>query len=365
MIQSLKTSPLISTQKLTEQLFQVLQEIANKIEIKANFLICHPDYHSLEIPTEMRNRLDNLPATLQKKYLSLQLRTFIYGIYYNGSMIKDLTIDQKRRNLPLDLENNTFLGIDLDFYEQLHQSNNGEGYFDSGWLILAEEHKNSLVVFKNGLRLHIQRDIHLQPQTKNAQIGDNVAVLMPKNLLQNGFYMAVGNAGYQNNDSTAETVRIYFNLTPQGSIQVMESLTYSLNEIYIPFTFKVLYNPSDYERYDSGVLYFNKSHYQKIKPILLTIYQQYQEQFKPEIPLFTLQLASGLGLAEEPKQKFASQESFGMNRCQLVANGLLDAWETGDNSSAIRMEKILQQFSLLGLDWQRPYLNPNSEDIYH
>lgn len=79
--------------------------------------------------------------------------------------------------------------------------------------------------------------------------------------------------------------------------------------------------------------------------------------FKSEIPLFTKQLAIGLGLAEEPDQKFAVQESFGMNRCQIVANGLLEAWYQGDDLPEVRMQAILGQFSHLGIELQRPYVN--------
>jgi len=53
-----------------------------------------------------------------------------------------------------------------------------------------------------------------------------------------------------------------------------------------------------------------------------------------------------------------------MNRCQIVANGLLSARQNGDESPDNRMASIREHFSLLGIDWQRSYLNANSEDIY-
>ena len=86
--------------------------------------------------------------------------------------------------------------------------------------------------------------------------------------------------------------------------------------------------------------------------------------FQPEIPLFTKQLAPGLGLAEEPDYKFGPQESFGRNRCQIIANGLMEAWHKGDELPYSRMDAIVQHFSLLGIDWRRAYLNASSEDIY-
>ena len=92
------------------------------------------------------------------------------------------------------------------------------------------------------------------------------------------------------------------------------------------------------------------------------VYGEAQPHFQPEVPLFTMQLEPGLGLAEEPDQKFAEKESFGINRCQIVANGLLEAWHNGHSEE--KMTSILQQLSLLGIDWQRAYLNANSENIY-
>jgi hypothetical protein len=159
-------------------------------------------------------------------------------------------------------------------------------------------------------------------------------------------------------------VRVYFNLIPESAVAVMNSLTQQLNAIPIPFTFKVLYNAADYGRYDSGVLYFEKHNYSAVWSVLQRVFAENQAHFQTEIPLFTKQLALGLGLAEEPNCKFGVQESFGMNRCQIVANGLLEAWHSEDDSPEQRMNAILQHFSLLGIDWQRAYLNANSEDIY-
>ncbi|MBW4509294.1 MAG: hypothetical protein KME64_22645 [Scytonematopsis contorta HA4267-MV1] len=346
---------------IDEQLLSVLEDIVQKVEIHSDFSIRHPDYKPLEISKEVTERFLKSPLEMQYKYLSLQLRNFIYGIYYNGSLKSSLALDNKENALPQDWENNTLLGVDLEFYERLHENNHGLGYFDPAWSVVREEIDGSLAVSKNGLRLHIHRDKHLQLSDMSAKLGDSVAVLMPKNIVQNGFYMAVSNVLSQGHGNI---VRVYFNFTADAAVEVMGGLTKLLNAIPIFFRFKVLYNPDEYKRCDSGVLYFEKFYYKSVHKVLEAVYLENKSCFGSEVPLFTMQLAPGLALAEEPDNKFADQESFGMNRCQIVANGLLEGWLRGDCSAEGRLKAILRQFSRLGIDLQGVYLNSGSEGVY-
>ena len=318
----------------TSSLLDTLKDITEKVELTSNFAIIHPEYKPFELPEEVIQRISNLPEEMQINYWSLQLRGFLYGIYYSGSLREALAIKTENQDIPLNLENNTFLGVDLEFYEKIHCSNHGKGYYDSGWMVIEEENEDSLIVSKGELKLYIEREKHLQPEQREAKVGDSVSILMPKNVVQNGFYMAVSNAGSHSQgtpETPPEIVRVYFNLIPDGVITAMEMITKELNSLSLPFTFKVLYNPGDYTRFDSGVLYFDKCNYQIFKPVLEKIYTEAQSYFKPEIPLFTKRLAPGLGLAEEPNIRFTEVESFGMNRCQIIANGLLKAKAQGNN----------------------------------
>lgn len=351
------------------QLLEALQDIVRNVQIESNFRIAHPGYKSLELSTEELSRFQQMPQRLQDKFLSLQLRNFLYGIYYSGSLRSDLALDSTSNSVAVKkkLENNTFLGIDLEFFAQLHKSNCGKGYFQPGWRIIGQEDDGSLAVKAGSLTLHIDSERHLQEKDKQAVVGDLVAIWTPSNRLQNGFYVAIGNVGEENQGNiknSSETVRIYFNLIPEGAVAVMRCITQHLNEIKLPFSFKVLYNPSDYGRYDSGVLYFDKSNYEVIKKLLQRSYEENQINFNKEVPLFTKFLAPGLALAEEPDSKFAVRESFGMNRCQIVANGLLEAWQKDDNSPKARIQTIFKHFALQKIDLKRSYLNANSEDIY-
>jgi hypothetical protein len=149
---------------IPNHLRETLQDIANNIEIQSNFSIRHPNYKPLELPAEAISHFQRVPVELQRKYLNLQLQNFLYGIYYNGSMRSVLTpkAEDEGVALPPNLENNTLLGVDLAFYDRLHQSNCGQGYFDSGWQVMRQESDGSLAVTKGSLTLHIDRVRHLQ-----------------------------------------------------------------------------------------------------------------------------------------------------------------------------------------------------------
>jgi hypothetical protein len=361
----------------TNQILNSLFDIASNIQISANFCIQHPKYQPFSLPATVANRFQQNSQDLQYKYLSLLLRNFVHGIYYNGSLQQVLSVNNQPQNYSpqKSLEQNYHLGIDWDFYEQLHQHNHGDGHYEPNWQVLRLEPDQSIAVTKNGLTLYVEPECYLKSSKKSLKIGDLISIWMPKNRLQNGCYIAVGNIAQEQKNTSAASLetkvetnlelgKIYFNFTPSGAIALMDTLTKQLNDANIPFSFEVIYNPGNYGRYDGGTLHFQRQNYPQIHQILQVVYKQHQSYFRPEIPLFTKFLAPGLSLAEEPNQKFSAQESFGMNRCQIVANALLEAWEKGKNAIEERMRIIDQHFAQHLIDVQRPYLNPCSQDIY-
>lgn len=338
-----------------ERLRDVLQDIAVHIQIESNFCISHPKYESLQPPSEVVSRLQQLPGERQNHYLNLQMRNFLYRVYYNGSLETTFA--------SVGVEDNIVREQYLKFYERLHNSNSGQGYFDSDWRVLRQESNGNLAVRKNGLTLQIERVSHLQ--LVSAIVGDTVAIRMPRNLIEPGFYVAVGNAGLvERANNCQKSVQIYFNVSSEGAIALMRSITQQLNSICIPFTFKVLANLFEYGRYDSGILCIERDNYPQVRSVLQSTYAENKLHFQLQVPLFTKQLMPGLSLAEEPDYKFTVKEDFGKNRCQIVANGLIEVWQKGNESIHNRLVSICKQFSLLGISLQSPYLNPKSEDIY-
>ncbi|OCQ90715.1 hypothetical protein BCD67_03070 [Oscillatoriales cyanobacterium USR001] len=342
-----------------------LQDIVENVQINADFSIIHPLYRPVELSIETYQQWQLLPEEIKNDCLLLKLRSFIHAVYFNCSFTPNLSSNQDdEKDSNFNIENNKILGIDPLFYNQLHQSNQGTGYYDDGWLVQTEKDDNCLIVTKD-IKLHIQRDQHLHPDHKTATVGDKVAILLPKNLIQNRIYIAVGNAGKPQTETPQQSlVCIYFNLMADGLIPLMASLTKELNQQTIPFTWEVLYNPEDYITYDAGILYFHQDDYENVKSILTPIYGEQKQFFKPQTPLFTKPIAPGLGLAEVPNHQFYPTDDFGRNRCQIIAKGLLTCWLSGDNSPQARITAIEDNFHQLGIDLNYPYLNPDSTDIY-
>ncbi|EFA68524.1 hypothetical protein CEP10_12480 [Cylindrospermopsis raciborskii S07] len=349
--------------QLPEQLQDSLQDMVSHIQIESYYSIKHTRYKHSILPDSVTSQFERLPLEIQQQHLKLQLRNFIYNNYYNVNIKNKSSTDENIDSSKLNkqLENNSLFGVDLEFYDRLHNGNKGKGYWSHNWEIVKEETDGTLAVYKNGLTLHIDPNLHLSPTTQSLSAGKTISVKMPKNLVQNGFYMAVANAGTQNNQ---EITRIYFNIAAEGAATVMESVTEYLNDLDISFSFKALYNPGDYQRYDSAVLYFNKSQHQIVWPVLQKVYAENELYFQQQVPMFTKILAPGLGCAEEPEQKFGDQESFGTHRCQIIANGLIEAWLAGDHTPEDRISAIFKQFALQNIQLQHPYLNPHSQDIY-
>ncbi|MDJ0617408.1 MAG: T3SS effector HopA1 family protein [Calothrix sp. MO_192.B10] len=347
-----------------------LADIAENIQIQSDFEIYHPNFQPFTLPSKIVDRLKKTSLELQNKYLQLLLRNFIYGIYFSGCLKNNFLANNRPKNyLPYqNIENNLIIGIDWQFHKNLHSCNHGVGYFDPGWQVLRLEPDGSIAVSKDGLHLHVEPDWLIESAWQYPKVGQTIAIWMDNHRLENGFYVGVSNAGAEKSsqpDGDLVGGRIYFNITPEGAIALMDSLTIHLNNAGIPFRFQVLYNPAAYQRYNSGLLCFACRDYPGIIKVLKAVYPENQSHFRPEIPLFTKFLAPGLSFAEEPNQQNPPPESFGIHRCQIIANGLLDAWERGKKSSEAKIRIIRQHFAHLGIDWQYPYLNPHSQDIYH
>ncbi|HVC33562.1 MAG TPA: lanthionine synthetase LanC family protein [Chloroflexota bacterium] len=174
-----------------------------------------------------------------------------------------------------------------------------------------------------------------------------------------GYYVAFGDAPLIE-ENVRDLVRFYFNLRASGAASVMRQITTALNGANLPFQFKVLSDPAQYTRCDAGVLYVRRHDYAVVADALRQIHREIADSLKPGTPVFTKPFAHGLGFAEDT----GDDESFGLSRCRVLAEGMIRAHEQGASSRGDRLAVVAHTFDEAGIDLATPYLNPGSRDEY-
>jgi HopA1 effector protein family len=246
------------------------------------------------------------------------------------------------------------------FIESLSAANTGIGHWESGWEVV-ETTLRDVMARKNGLTVCTARENCLLPPGRPTECGLQLKLRFPKELfgISPGYYFGLGN---QEDDPQEQhrLARVYWNIQAEGAELLVRVVTGSLNEAHLFFKLKVLNNPDSYVRRDAGVLYLYKSEYAAVANILSRVYPRIANYLKPGEPAFAKHLAPGVGFAEDP----GIEESFGLHRCRLLAEGLVQAYEQRAHSPAQRFRIVADRFALEGISLSRPYLNRNSVDNY-
>jgi hypothetical protein len=246
------------------------------------------------------------------------------------------------------------------FVEALSAANSGSGCWDEGWEIHGIT-DDGVIVHGAGVALWVRPDDCLVPDGTCIAPGTRVSLRVPKesSVIAPGFYLARGNESLTAHGSDV-IVRWYWNLTPRGALRFVEYATSALNRDAIPFNLKVLGNEHDYSRCDAVVLYTRRRDYEAVVQILGAIYRDVSLHVKEGRPVFTKPMAPGVGLAENP----GGDVSFGEHRCRLLADGVIRARELGKRALDARLEVVAARFAEGGVDLDRPFLNPGSDDHY-
>lgn len=252
------------------------------------------------------------------------------------------------------------------FLSALRKANASAERYDCHWTVEEIEHGGNILVRKGGHKRYTYAGDFIREHFGQGplQRGESVNIrVLPDVGEEQGaadaFYFVFGETLLDNNNSAV--VRVYFNIAPSGAAPLIELISSNLNRYNIPFQFKCLNRPSLYTRCDSAVLYVDKRYFGIVGDLLSEGYAGLKTWLNPDVPMFTRPLAPGIGFAENP---FSSSESFGTNRCKIIAQGIVNAWKE-QQPKEVWMDFILRNIQRNYLLPEAMYLNPNSKYPYH
>ncbi|MEY2832116.1 MAG: hypothetical protein RLZZ574_1374 [Cyanobacteriota bacterium] len=335
---------------------QKLEDVVENLQITPDLTISYRDREPVTIESHLHEYLTQIPHADRNRYLATKLQKYLYSIFSSDSQPQNTKADQEAANYVNKWSR-------TKFYQQLLQNNHGEGYSDPNWLVVKQE-ANYWQVTKNDLTLHIQLE-HLAEPREELHPGELVAIKMPPNLVDRGFYIAVGDSGpVDAADSPEEGItQIYFNVNAAGALLLLDNLTREMNAREIYFDLRVAYDETKFDHLDSAVLNFKSSDFELIYPIVNNAYQKNQSYFQSKVPFFCQPLALGLGLAEKPRSPTYQQKNIGQYYCGMIATALVEKWQE-DGLTGNKLADVLNYLSLAGVDIEHLYLNPNSIKSY-
>lgn len=259
-----------------------------------------------------------------------------------------------------DLEEIT-IETDDPFISLLSQIHPEKKLESSNWIIKEQISEHIFKVSNQQITLTIDRKVHLpiNEQAKDLNIGDSTTILFSCHYpnISYGFYAFKSDLGEL--DALNGIGRLYFNLRFEYAIDFTKELLTLLYENKLKFDYKVFKNLRTQYRIDSAVLYFSLNEYNKILNFILPYLLSNQHLFNDEVSVFHYPISKGVGFAEEPHIK-ADHESYGLNRCRIIAEAINDSLDTIENKGVIPLERIEKRFVEKNINPYKMYLNPNS-----
>jgi HopA1 effector protein family len=225
--------------------------------------------------------LSHLPKPLRRQISIDWLEQWIF----------DYAIDWQDREA-IDLSNTQNYGLNTKFTHNLHDANQGQGYWDPNWQVEQMLSPDAMQVEQAGLHLKIAIKQHLSPSQQHSQPGDTVMVKMPRNRIEADRYVAIGNAGMPIGDQIA----VFFHLNADGAAVLMQAATSYFNQANIPFRLDLPYRLEHYPVKNAGMLQISAGH----RELADRFIQEYDEQIRPYLqpgePLLSEMVRPGVGM---------------------------------------------------------------------
>ena len=235
----------------------------------------------------------------------------------------------------------------------MSEANTGRGSWDPGWTVQRLDREEAVVTARR-LRMRVP----LTECLASGEVcpGSEVSVRLQKGLpaFSPGFYTALGDAAPVTSASSAGVLRVYWNVGRAGAPALMGALTSRLNAERIAFRLKVADHPVRLERCDAAVLYLPSEAFARVREPLRHVAAALADNLRPTVPAFTLELAPGVGLAEDS----GTGESFGLQRCAVLADAIVRAHERGIARPEERVATVATRYAEDGVSIDAPYRDP-------
>jgi hypothetical protein len=250
---------------------------------------------------------------------------------------------------------------DAELVARLSQANASQPRWDADWRVRRVENNGQIWAEKAGvIRVLLPGEyMNFNGPGVPLKAGGSVTIFAAKEstTLQPGLYFAFSETVMASDH--LDIVRFYWNIDSEGVVELLRLVSREMNRFQVPFQFKGSIYKHGYDRRDSAVLYLQRKFFPIVKELVLGWSQVCALHLRDDVPLFTLQVEKGVGLAEDP----GTGESFGMNRCRHIADAMWAAHLAGVPRQQ-RGRELKRHFQKQGLDLNRAYLNPGSVDRY-
>lgn len=252
-------------------------------------------------------------------------------------------------------------GPENDLTPALAAANPGTERWETGWRVRQALSTGRVVAERHGWTRFLWPGEFLASDAPGTppRPGVRLTVWRPREsaTLQPGFYYVFGQGAWEDD---AALLRVYWNVTPDGAPALTAALAGTLDRWGVPFRFKVLSARGLYPRTDSAVLYVARRAWPLVRELAADVHRACAGHLGMDTPLFARRMGRGLAVAEDP----GNGESFGMQRCRLVAEGLWTAWRGGRHGTRERLAAVREAFGRAGVSLDAPWLSAGSAARY-
>lgn len=336
-----------------------LEHLCRHVEIQDSRFVIAGEELPIE-PTFDRLGLPSLEQEVQNRMLE-SLSSRLYKAFYVRALSKEEAASPSSLGI-------TEAGVqrgeqDTDLVAQLKLANGVAEAWDPGWQIYHFGNDGRAYV-KRGDQSRIAWAGTYMLDTwmgSGAKIGDTVKLkVFPYTESSLDFFFHTFGATLSDQFDEYKLLRFYFNVRANAVVDLLRFLSAQLNYYLVPYHFKAIADCTLYDRADAAVLYVASCHYQIAAQILPSLPNLLGDGLRTAVPMFTRTWAPGIGAAQDP----GNGASFGLHRCRLVAQALLQAWAQQTCSVEDKMDLIARSFTEAGIALQTPYLNRGEYDIF-